>query len=207
MTSANPIIILDDETLAHFRKLIAKRSAIATHEAPQNGRTDIGQCLVDSGYSHPDCGYKVMTVNGKSVYLHRMALMAELEFEETGKHCAHACDRRKCFNVDHLRFATASDNALDRWRYGVAVRKPVAVKVVKSVRVSEPKSIRFRGVNLHKASGRWRACIQDNGCQRYLGYSDTAIGAARLWNDSARQQNAENRNLKRPYRLNDIPEI
>ena len=148
-----------------------------------------------------------MIVNGKYKYLHRMALMAALEFEETGKHCAHACDRRMCFNVDHLRFTTASDNSLDQWRYGVKVRKSVAVKVIKPVRVSEPKPIAFKGINLHKASGRWRAFITIEGQSRHLGCSDTAIGAARLWNAAARRQNAENRNLKRPYRLNDIPEI
>jgi hypothetical protein len=192
MTSANPIIILDDETLAHFRKLIAKRAAIATREAPQNGRTDIGQCLVDSGYSNPRCGYKVMKVNEKYFYLHRMALMAALECEETGQHCAHACDRRKCFNAEHLRFTTASENQLDRYRYGAAVRGGPRA----------PKSSRFVGVS--RVSNAWRSQIKDGRVSRSLGYFQSEIEAARAYNSVAMSLNASIADPRSHRRLNDV---
>jgi hypothetical protein len=49
----------------------------------------------------------------------------------------------------------------------------------------------FKGVSFNKASGKFKAYIRDNGKLLYLGLFVTDIGAARAYNEKARELRGE----------------
>lgn len=44
----------------------------------------------------------------------------------------------------------------------------------------------YKGVCLHKPSGKWLACIKVNGVRRYLGYFTDKLEAAKAYDEAAR---------------------
>lgn len=64
-------------------------------------------------------GYASMTIDGKSVRLHRLVCEHRYGVVLTKLQCAcHSCDVRHCLNPSHLFIGTKKDNADDRDRKG-----------------------------------------------------------------------------------------
>lgn len=63
-----------------------------------------------------DRGYGVKTVNGKTVYVHRLAYCEHnhLDLEDiAGLKVRHSCDNPPCRNPEHLLLGTQTDNMRD----------------------------------------------------------------------------------------------
>lgn len=68
-------------------------------------------------------GYGRLRVNGKQVGAHRISLLLAEGPPPPGKpESAHACRNRLCVAPEHLRWASAQENADDRERDGTALR-------------------------------------------------------------------------------------
>lgn len=63
-------------------------------------------------------GYGMLFVDGQSRQVHRLALEAtDPRVDSDNLYAAHgACHNRMCFNPRHLRWATPTENSLDRYR-------------------------------------------------------------------------------------------
>lgn len=107
------------------------------HGDPTAGRIERGECAAwleaHRGHSSPGClewpyarnsvGYGKVQVPGKSRQAHRF--MCELAYgpAPTSRHeAAHSCGNRGCVNPMHLRWATASENQMDRVAHGTSNR-------------------------------------------------------------------------------------
>ena len=75
-----------------------------------------GDCLLFTGLIGSN-GYPKITWKGKVYNLHRLVCEATYGTPpDNGTkriHAAHSCGNKKCFNPDHLRWATAQDNYMD----------------------------------------------------------------------------------------------
>jgi hypothetical protein len=60
-----------------------------------------------------------------------------------------------------------------------------------SSRNGSPTSSVFKGVNFDRPNGKWRACIQEEGKRRHLGYFTSEIDAARAYDAAARSMYGE----------------
>jgi hypothetical protein len=77
-------------------------------------------CLNWTGCCSPD-GYGVHSISGKDCRVHRTAW-------ELGNECVppkdfvicHSCGNRKCFNIEHLKIGTQSENMKDKELHGTA---------------------------------------------------------------------------------------
>ena len=63
-------------------------------------------------------GYGTATVEGKRLYVHRLAWQKENGLIPKGKIVMHKCDVRLCINPDHLRVGTIADNQRDMQEKG-----------------------------------------------------------------------------------------
>lgn len=63
-------------------------------------------------------GYGRMTVRGKKYVVHRFAWETVNGPIPPGMVICHTCDNRACFNPDHLKVGTQSDNIRDMVRKG-----------------------------------------------------------------------------------------
>lgn len=61
-------------------------------------------------------GYGCATIDGRSERVHVLACEWAHGPRPEGMDAAHSCDVRRCFNPAHLRWATRTENILDRWR-------------------------------------------------------------------------------------------
>jgi predicted XRE-type DNA-binding protein len=59
-------------------------------------------------------GYGIMRINGKGVYVHRLAWELKHGPIPDGKQVLHRCDNRPCCNDDHLFLGTNQDNMDDK---------------------------------------------------------------------------------------------
>lgn len=67
-------------------------------------------CMIWPGYKDKQ-GYGQVKINGKVKYAHRMALQKKLGRELSNSEFAlHNCHNASCFNPDHLRVGTKSQN-------------------------------------------------------------------------------------------------
>lgn len=68
-------------------------------------------------------GYGITTVNGKSMKAHRfVCIEAHGPSPAPTYQVAHSCGRQTCMNPRHLRWATASENQLDRIGHDTHIR-------------------------------------------------------------------------------------
>ena len=58
-------------------------------------------------------GYGVKGVNGKMVYVHRLAAAEKFGEIPKGMVVAHKCDNPRCYNPDHLFVCTQAENLQD----------------------------------------------------------------------------------------------
>lgn len=65
-------------------------------------------------------GYGIVTMNGHRGYAHRIACAHQYGEAPSGTEAAHSCGVRACVNPHHLRWATRSENQLDRRQHGTA---------------------------------------------------------------------------------------
>lgn len=76
-----------------------------------------GECLIWIGAKMPS-GYGGLRANGKVVYAHRYAWERERGRIPDDRVIDHICHNRACVNINHLRLATARQNA---WNKGGAM--------------------------------------------------------------------------------------
>lgn len=105
--------------------------------------------------------YPYTSVDGKTVYLHRLVMRAPAGLEVDHINGDRLDNRRK-----NLRLATRSQNEANK---GVPARNTSG----------------FKGVSLFKPTGRFSAYIEVNQKKRHLGYYTTAKEAALAYNRAA----------------------
>lgn len=81
------------------------------------GTTEQG--CIEWPYAKNDKGYGFAVVNGKQRGAHNwMCRLAHGEPFSIWRHAAHRCGNPGCINPNHLRWATAAENAADRRKHG-----------------------------------------------------------------------------------------
>lgn len=114
-----------------------------------------GHCLVWQGQLN-NCGYGQMTIAGKTRTVHRVAYELNAGWPiAPGLHVNHLCGNRACIEPTHLSLATPAQNA----RY------------LTTLNVKNTSG--YRGVSLHKFSGKWEAHLTIGGKKRHIGLYET----------------------------------
>ena len=73
-------------------------------------------------------GYGTLTVNGKTIFAHRLAYQLGVGDIPTGLQVLHSCDNPSCINPQHLHLGTGSDNMKECYDRGRSKIKPVSFK-------------------------------------------------------------------------------
>lgn len=90
-------------------------------------------------------GYGVLKYGPKRELAHRvMCRLAHGEPPDASFHAAHSCRRRSCVNPNHLRWATARENNLDKVAHGTANRVVSVILKTSKLSVEDVQSIRAR---------------------------------------------------------------
>ena len=106
-------------------------------------------------------GYVVRASRDMKIYLHRTILCA----------CSGGI-------VDHI-----NGDPLDNRRSNLRVVDPHVSALNRGLQSNNTRG--YRGVTLHKQTGRWQAAITLYGKDKYLGLFDTPAAAARAYNEAA----------------------
>lgn len=114
-------------------------------------------------------GYRQIGVNNKPYYTHRLIFLFHHGY--LPKFLDHIDGDKSNNNINNLREATLSQNQWNR-------------KKNKSHN-GKPTSSKFKGVSLHKASGKWLAQIQIDGKNKRLGLFTSELDAANAYNRAA----------------------
>lgn len=109
-------------------------------------------------------GYAYRKQKGVSRYMHRV-ILGEKRKTRTDHINGDKLDNQR----KNLRACTASQNAIN---------------VIKYRRKSHSK---YKGVSLHKKSGRWRARLRFKKTEIFIGYFDSEVAAAAAYNKSAKK--------------------
>ena len=73
-------------------------------------------------FSFDPSGYGAAEYEGKKIGAHRlMCILTKGKPQSTKLHAAHFCGNKWCVNPNHIRWATASENGLDKRLHGRAV--------------------------------------------------------------------------------------
>lgn len=116
-------------------------------------------------------GYRVIYVDGVPYKAHRLAFLYVYGRWPVGRldHRNRVCDDNR---IQNLREATASENATNQ------LRRPA-------------NSSGFKGVDYHKASGKWRARVSKSRKVFCLGYHATPQDAAQAYDAKALELHGE----------------
>lgn len=122
------------EKLAETRGLCgAHYSRLKRHGDPLAGRFPQGQAKeffhnVVLPYQGDDCliwpfstsaGYGSIKINGKTEHVHRLVCETAHGQPPEGKpQAAHFCGNRRCVAQKHIRWASLSENQIDKWGHG-----------------------------------------------------------------------------------------
>jgi len=89
----------------------------------ENAKHDGDECLLWP-FSISTLGYPGNTLwNGKQMFGHRaMCFAAHGHPKRDQSHAAHRCGNRWCINPNHLRWASVSENQMDRVKHGTSNR-------------------------------------------------------------------------------------
>lgn len=142
---------------------LVRRLANGLDKAPEDGCWEWARSTTEDGYGR-------MTVDGRTVFAHRLAF--ELSGHEIGEgqHVLHRCDNPRCIRPDHLFAGTRSDNMRDcvsKGRHGGPPSPSFAeLNPASKLTASEVSEIRSR-----LASGETQASLAD-----MYGVSQSAIG-------------------------------
>lgn len=113
-----------------------------------------GDCLVWTGW-RDDLGYGRMKVSGRKVRVHRYTWERVNGPIPEGMYIDHICRNPSCCNPDHLRLATAKQNA-------------------EHAGLNSDNVSGYRGVSWRKREQKWSARVKHAGKEYSAGYFDTA---------------------------------
>ena len=110
-------------------------------------------------------GYAYRKERGVSKYMHREILGSRGKTRTDHINGDKLDNRRK-----NLRKCTASQNAINTGKYARAAES------------------RYKGVSLHKKSGRWKARLFFRGKEIHIGYFSSEFKAAKAYNSEAKKR-------------------
>lgn len=139
--------------------------------------------------SHGYVGTDVRRKGGgyRRVYLHRRVLKAPSGLEVDHRN-RNKLDNRRA----NLRLATGTQN-----KRNAGPRRTYAGK---------PTNSPYKGVFLHRQSGRWNARIRHSGRQHSLGYFDDQVDAARAYDKAALEHHGEFACINFPDVVRPVPD-
>ena len=74
-----------------------------------------GECWLWTGGKTHD-GYGMMTIKGKTTYVHRLSYQLHKGEIPEGMYVCHSCDVPSCINPDHLWLGNNADNMKDMYK-------------------------------------------------------------------------------------------
>lgn len=102
-----------DKMRRHGEAMPPRKVSVNYDEALTNRNKTVDECLVWTGHINNE-GYGHIKAKGKVTRVHRLAWENVNGPVPEGMILDHICHNRACFNIDHLRLATAYDNQANR---------------------------------------------------------------------------------------------
>ena len=98
---------------------LSRRPEGTLHKWLHNAMTYRGSDCLEWPFTRHSNGYGNITVDGKSHMPHRLVCIVAHGFPSADHlEAAHSCGNPPCCNPNHLRWATPSENAIDRYGHG-----------------------------------------------------------------------------------------
>jgi hypothetical protein len=138
------------------------RTNIAVHDTP---------CMFWEHYLN-EHGYGRVQRNHKHKFVHQIAWESVYGPVPKGFQIDHRCRNKSCYNIEHLRLATNTQN-----RANQAKRSGCAS--------------RFKGVVWAKPCQQWKAQIRAGGRVRFLGYFNDECEAAQAYDRASLELHGE----------------
>lgn len=116
-------------------------------------------------------GYRILMYKNKNYLVHRLVWILKTG-SDTAMEIDHIDGNKSNNTMENLREATRPQNCVN-------------------TRVSSKSKTGIKGVSYETASGKYKAQININGKQKFLGYFSTAHEAKRVYDDKARTLHGE----------------
>jgi HNH endonuclease/AP2 domain len=156
-------------TAERLRELLAydPETGLFTWRAASSNRVKVGAV---AGYTLP-LGYRDIHVDGRSYRAHRLAFLFM-----TGTHPVS--------EIDHIDGRPGNN----RW---TNLRAASRAQNLWNTGKRSTNTSGFKGVHLHRPSGKWRSRIRVGGVERHIGTFETAEAAARTYAEAAQRLRGE----------------
>jgi hypothetical protein len=128
-------------------------------------------CWIWTGYVQKWTGYGVISLNGRSLRVHRLAYFLEHGRIDDSLMVLHTCDVRVCVNPAHLYQGTAKDNNEDKSRRGRVPR--MYGETNGKAKLTRQKVKEIKRMLADKANGR--CDLRQYEIARHFGVSDATI--------------------------------